>query len=60
MFYSCLFGLSICKDDPECSKICPLHDKLDPIKENLHAFLKQQRIVDLAGDFNKLTALYNL
>jgi Rrf2 family protein len=59
-FNTCMLGLSICKYDKSKNEICPMHGKMDPVKETIYTTLKEQKIVDIAADLSKLTPVFNL
>jgi Rrf2 family transcriptional regulator, iron-sulfur cluster assembly transcription factor len=59
-FNTCMLGLSICKYDKSKNEICPMHGKMDPVKETIYTTLKEQKIVDIASDLSKLTPVFNL
>jgi Rrf2 family transcriptional regulator, iron-sulfur cluster assembly transcription factor len=59
-FNTCMLGLSICKYDKTQNEICPMHGKMDPVKESIFNTLREQKIVDIAKDLNKVAPVYTL
>lgn len=39
-FHNCVIGVKVCENKPKKREICPFHDKLDPIRDELHEQLK--------------------
>ncbi|NJO87991.1 MAG: Rrf2 family transcriptional regulator, partial [Chloroflexia bacterium] len=39
-FHTCVIGVKVCEHDPSKKDICPFHDKLDPIRDELHSQFK--------------------
>lgn len=51
-FNNCLLGLD-CHENKEDGYRCPIHEKYDPIKEQMKSFFENQTIGELAKDMKK-------
>ena len=43
-FEACIIGVKVCENDASKKEICPFHDKLDPIRDELHKQFKNLSI----------------
>lgn len=53
-FHSCIVGLKICNGDEELKKLCPIHERSGPIRDNLFELYKKQTIIGLAKDITDI------
>lgn len=59
-FHTCVIGVKVCELEPSNKEICPFHDKLDPIRDELHMQFKTLTIGnfrDGAADFEGIMSL---
>lgn len=59
-FDTCVIGVKVCENDPKKKDICPFHDKLDPIRDELYKQFKTLTIAtfrDGFADFDGIMAL---
>jgi len=59
-FNTCVIGVKICEHDASKKDICPFHDKLDPIRDELHSQFKSLSIGsfrDGVADFEGIMSL---
>lgn len=59
-FNTCVIGVKVCEHDDSKKDICPFHDKLDPIRDELHNQFKTLSIGsfrDGVADFDGIMSL---
>ncbi len=59
-FNTCVIGVKICENDPSKKDICPYHDKLDPLRDELHSQFRNLSIAnfrDGVADFEGVISL---
>jgi Rrf2 family iron-sulfur cluster assembly transcriptional regulator len=59
-FHTCVIGVKVCEHDPSKKDICPFHDKLDPIRDELYTQFNTLSIgsfKDGVADFEGIMAL---
>ena len=43
-FHTCLIGVKVCEDDPKKMELCPFHDKLDTLRDEMYEQFKKLTI----------------
>jgi len=57
MFYDCLIGMQVCKDDSEKQKICPLHPTADATRLGIMNLFKNHNLGKITEDVSQLDVL---
>jgi len=59
-FNTCIIGLKLCEGNSANKEICPFHDKLDPLRDQLHYQFKNLSIGSFKNDMETYKGLISL
>jgi len=59
-FTTCIIGVKVCEGDVSRQEICPFHDKLDPLRDELFNQFKNLSIGTFKNDISKFEGIISL
>jgi len=59
-FDSCIIGMKVCNEDDKLKQLCPFHDSLDPIRDNLLKKFKALKVSHFKKGIEKVADIINL
>ncbi len=59
-FSTCIIGVKVCEGDKSKQNNCPFHDKLDPLRDELHKQFKNLSIGSFKNDLSAFEGIISL